>query len=47
MAKLRLSEKERIRVAALSKVKSGGMTLRKGAEFVALELPPDASSSFS
>ena len=32
MSKLRLSEKERNRVAVLSKGKSGGMTLSKGAE---------------
>ena len=36
MAKLRLSEKERIRAGVLSKVKTGGMTLAKGAELLSL-----------
>ena len=36
MAKLRLSEKERIRAGVLSKVKAGGMTLAKGAELLSL-----------
>jgi transposase len=36
MGKLRLSKKERLRVEVLSKIKRGGMSLRKGAELLAL-----------
>ena len=36
MSKLRLSEKERIRAGVLLKVKTGGMTLAKGAELLSL-----------
>lgn len=36
MSKLRLSEKERLRSGILLKVKSGGMTLTKGAELLSL-----------
>ena len=36
MGKLRLSQKERLRVEVLSKIKRGGMSLRKGAELLGL-----------
>ena len=36
MGKLRLSEKERLRIEVLSKVKAGKLTLRKGADFLGL-----------
>ena len=36
MGKLRLSKKERLRVEVLTKVKGGGVTLRKGAELLGL-----------
>lgn len=36
MGKLRLSKKERLRVEVLSKIKQGGMSLRKGAELLGL-----------